>query len=298
MSRTLANQLAISANPMRMAQFSYSLVASMISGIIPLAIRARQDSGDTQAKREMLAMFSNKMYQARDAYYASITLGMVSGCNGVALMMGYSNPGAILVRKQCEASALAVQGVYDAMMSLMVDVPFAKCICVDAAQKGANFQRYAMDNCYYFAPTHLKPTVLGLIENAAGGSAEAVLQSCVAMAQFAKDGMTSSMQPWFDAQFKSTQAMASTLDYVLSFISDDAGRWVDMSVLLHSLMNQVYDIHTFTNTHGNLTGAWTLPRTHMLQCSSRSPWTTLRRAGRRPCARPSAGLSTPRSRGS
>ena len=111
MSRTLANQLAISANPMRMAQFSYSLVASMISGIIPLAIRARQDSGDTQAKREMLAMFSNKMYQARDAYYASITLGMVSGCNGVALMMGYSNPGAILVRKQCEASALAVQGV-------------------------------------------------------------------------------------------------------------------------------------------------------------------------------------------
>jgi hypothetical protein len=209
---------------MRLAQFSYSLMASMISGLIPLAARLRKNPGDMEAGREMLAMFNNKLYQARDAYYASVTLGMVSGCNGLALMMGYTNPTAVLVRKQCEASALVVQGVYDALLSLAVDVPFAKCICVDAAQKGANFQRYAMDNCYYFAPTHLKPTVLGLIENAADGSAVSILESCMAMTQFAKDGLSNSMQPWFDAQFKSTQAMASSLDYMLAFISDDAGR--------------------------------------------------------------------------
>jgi hypothetical protein len=176
---------------------------------------------DVEAGREMLAMLNNKMYQAREAYYASITLGMVQGCNGVALMMGYTNPWAILIRKQCEATPVAVQGAYDLALSLMVDVPFAKCICVDAASKGANFQRYAMDNCYYFAPTHLKPTVLGLIENAASGSAESVRESCIAMVQFAKDGMTNSMKPWFDAQFQSTQALASSVDYILSFISND-----------------------------------------------------------------------------
>ena len=65
------------------------------------------------------------------------------GCNAVALMLGYTNPWAILIRKQCEAVPIAVQGVYDMAMSLLVDVPFAKCICVDAAAHGSNFERYA-----------------------------------------------------------------------------------------------------------------------------------------------------------
>lgn len=220
----MANELAISANPMRLAQFWYNFFASVITGIIPLSIRLGKNSRDVDAAREMVAMLNNKLYQARDAYYASITLGMVQGCNGLALMLGYTNPWAILLRKQCEASPIAAQGVYDLALSLMVDVPFAKCMCVDAAARGSNFERYAMANCYYFAPTHLKPTILGLIENAATGSAASVRESCIAMAQFAKDGMTNSMQPWFDAQFKSTQALASSLDYLLSFVSSDAGR--------------------------------------------------------------------------
>jgi hypothetical protein len=214
----------MSANPLRIAQFSYNLVASVISGIIPLSIRLGKNPDDMDAARSMLAMLNNKMYQARDAYYASITMGMIQGCNGVALMLGYTNPWAIWIRKQCEASPIAVQGVYDMVLSVMVDVPFAKCICVDAASHGSNFERYAMDNCYYFAPTHLKPTLLGLIENAKTGSPASVRESCVAMVEFAKSGLTNSMQPWFDAQFQSTQAMASSIDYILSFISSEAGR--------------------------------------------------------------------------
>lgn len=73
----IANDLAISANPMRMAQFSYNLVASVITGIIPLSIRLGKNPKDMDAAREMLSMLNNKLYQARDAYYASITLGMV-----------------------------------------------------------------------------------------------------------------------------------------------------------------------------------------------------------------------------
>ena len=73
----MATQLAISANPLRMAQFSYNLVASVIMGIIPLSIRLGKNPRDLDAGREMLAMFNNKLYQAREAYYASITLGMV-----------------------------------------------------------------------------------------------------------------------------------------------------------------------------------------------------------------------------
>ena len=73
----MANDLAISANPMRVAQWSYNFLASVISGIIPLSIRWGKNPKDLSALREMLAMLNNKLYQARDAYYASITLGMV-----------------------------------------------------------------------------------------------------------------------------------------------------------------------------------------------------------------------------
>ena len=75
--KAMANEIAISANPLRMAQFSYNLVTSIVADIIPLAIRATKDSRDKEAIREILAVFNNKLYQARDAYYGAITLGMI-----------------------------------------------------------------------------------------------------------------------------------------------------------------------------------------------------------------------------
>ena len=62
---------------MRVAQWGYNFLASIISGIIPLSIRLGKNANDKDAEREMLSMLNNKLYQARDAYYASITLGMV-----------------------------------------------------------------------------------------------------------------------------------------------------------------------------------------------------------------------------
>jgi hypothetical protein len=87
-----------------------------------------------------------------------------------------------------------------------------------------------MDNCYYFAPDHLKPLIIGLLEadEVILGEADekgALHTSCVAMVQFAKVGLSDSMKPWFDAQLATTVAMASSIDYLLSFVSSqDAGR--------------------------------------------------------------------------
>ena len=40
-------------------------------------------------------------------------------------MLGCTNPWANLLRKQCEAAPVMTQGVYDVVLSLLVDVPFA-----------------------------------------------------------------------------------------------------------------------------------------------------------------------------
>jgi hypothetical protein len=97
-------------------------------------------------------------------------------------------------------------------MLLMVNIQFAKCMCVDAATSSSDFECYSIDSCYYFAPTHLKHMELGLIKKARTGSAESVRDLCIAMVEYAKRGMTNSMQPQSDTQFKSTQEMASSLD--------------------------------------------------------------------------------------
>jgi hypothetical protein len=76
-NRAAANDLAISMNPMRVAQFSYNLLASTITAIIPLAVRRTKNPRDMDALREILAVFNNKLYQAREVFYASVTLGMV-----------------------------------------------------------------------------------------------------------------------------------------------------------------------------------------------------------------------------
>lgn len=75
--RALATDLGISANPLRLAQFSYNLVSSIVSSVIPLAIRATRNPDDKEAVREILAMLNNRLYQARNAYYSSVTLGMI-----------------------------------------------------------------------------------------------------------------------------------------------------------------------------------------------------------------------------
>ena len=62
------------------------------------------------------------------------------------------------------------------------------------------------ENCYFYAPDHLKPLMLGLIENAVQD--QNVEGSCLAMVNYAKASLTDSMQPWFDAQFGASEASA------------------------------------------------------------------------------------------
>jgi hypothetical protein len=49
-----------------------------------------------------------------------------------------------------------------------------------------------VDNCYFFAPDHLKPLMLALLENGVRGLGQDA--SCLAMVNYAKAGLSDSMQ--------------------------------------------------------------------------------------------------------
>jgi hypothetical protein len=95
----------------------------------------------------------------------------------------------------------------DALMAVLVNVPFAKCLCVDAGSAGANFETYAMTNCFYFAPASLKPQMLGMIQRAlvvasGAGITRGVEDMCRDLTAWAGESMSDSMRPYFVRQLE------------------------------------------------------------------------------------------------
>jgi hypothetical protein len=234
-----SSALMLSSNPVRMAQFSYQLVTGCIVDIIPLALRVDR-YGDQEAGRELVALFINRLFQARDGYYQSVTQGILQGCSGLSLMIGFDNPWAVLIRRQCEAVPLSLVGIYDLVLAIAGEVPVAKCLCVDA-MVGGDFRSNAMDKCYYLVPAHLQSFVLGLIEVSTldPGSIEAV---CKTFVQHAGDSVSKSMNPWFSKQLQASEAIASSFDYLLAVFDVTAGRCMDFeSPFVSVLIPEPYD---------------------------------------------------------
>ena len=77
MPNMVSSSLIVSSNPIRMAQFSYQLVTGCIADIIPLFVRIQRNSGDSDAVRQLVALFMNRLYQAKDSYEQSVTRGVM-----------------------------------------------------------------------------------------------------------------------------------------------------------------------------------------------------------------------------
>jgi hypothetical protein len=233
-SLTMHNRLQVfsmqlKVNPLRMFQFSYNLVTGGIVDLIPLFIRADLSDGrDTHAARQILQVFTNRLYIARDDYYQSVTQTMRAGCGALSLMVGYNNPWGILLRKQCEAVPHLMQGLLDLLLSLLVNVPFAKCVCVDA--RGSNFVQYAMDNCYFFAPPVMKPDILALVQRfGMDPNNDEQYQLCGSMVQTTADAFKDSMQPFITAQTEAIDQTAPAMDSLLSTVWDNPTACLDFA---------------------------------------------------------------------
>ena len=108
-------------------------------------------------------------------------------------------------------------------LTTTVTIPFLHCICVDSAKAGAQFQTYAMENCYYFAPDHMKPVLLSMIETAVDPNGD-IGTACSGMVNYTRTQVQQSVEPWFTSQYQSAEQLASAIDYLMRFVDNDAGR--------------------------------------------------------------------------
>jgi hypothetical protein len=141
----------------------------------------------------------------------------VQGCSGLSLMIGFDNLWAVLIWKQCEAVPLSLIGVYDLVLAVAVDVSIKKCMCIDARKEG-NFKKNAMDKCYYFVPTHMKPMVLSLIESSELGGDE--MQACNFLVEYANSNVKNSLNAWFDKLFQVSDAVTTCCVFLILMQAD------------------------------------------------------------------------------
>ena len=116
------------------------------------------------------------------------------------------------------------------MLAVLVDVPFAKCMCVDAGMQGANFENYAMENCFYFAPDSMKPTMLMMIQRAIAydsSGENGVDRMCSDLTNATAAKMSDSMRPYFAKQLLANEQISSSVDSLISFLDPKAGKCMD-----------------------------------------------------------------------
>ena len=113
----------------------------------------------------------------------------------------------------------------DVSLSIFNLAPFAQCMGTSIA--GKVFGDYAMAYCVPQAPTSLRPILLQMIQaSSATPVGNALPQSqalCQDMINYTKAQLVAAVQPWFDAQFASMNALGASLDYTISWLDPTAG---------------------------------------------------------------------------
>lgn len=201
------------------ARFGYTCLAKIVVTITQNVL-LNQPVGAGRAWRIIV----NTLDEMREVYDGTVVENLRQSCAGISLMLGLTNPWAVFIYQQCMAANTVVSASLDLFLSLFNLAPFAQCMCKGSA--GKVFGDYAMTNCVPQASTRLRPTLIYMVQSSnyiSTGEPQASTL-CTKMLAYTKSEIVGSVQPWFDAQFASMDALAASLDYVLSWFDSKAGQ--------------------------------------------------------------------------
>jgi hypothetical protein len=211
----------LTANTVGWARFGYTCVAKIVVTITQNVL-LNQPVGADRAWRIVV----NTLDEMRDVYDGTVVENLRQSCAGISLMLGLTNPWAVFIYQQCIASNTVVSAGLDLFLNIFNLAPFAQCMC--SGSSGKVFGDYAMANCVPQASTRLRPTLIYMVQSSrfvpTGEGTTLASTLCKKMLDYTKSEMVGSVQPWFDAQFASMNALAASLDYALSWFDSKAGQ--------------------------------------------------------------------------
>lgn len=214
--------LKVSSNALGWARFGYGTVAKVVVTISQnVAMNKPVDSSGAWR------IVVNTLDEMKDYYDSFVVDNMRQACAGLSLMLGISNPWAVFVYNQCLAANTVVESGLEMVLTVFNLAPFAQCMCSGSA--GRVFGDYAKINCIPQASTTLRPVLLEMIQssNRVTHSKTAAQALCQTMLSYTRTQLVDSMQPWFDSQERSLDALAASVDYALFWMDPKAGDCID-----------------------------------------------------------------------
>ena len=215
--------LKISSNMLGWARFGYTCAVKMVVAITRNVL-LNTPVGASGAWRIVI----NTLDEMRSAYDSYVVSNMRQSCAGISLMFGLTNPWAVFLYQQCLATSTVAESGLTLSLSLLNTAPFAQCMC--AGTEGKVFAEHALQTCVPQASTALRPQLLKLIQAASStmGSDTQAQVLCASMIQMTKADLAGSIQPWFDAQYASLNALADSVDYALAWADPTAGECLNI----------------------------------------------------------------------
>lgn len=213
----------VSSNLLGWARFGYTALLKIV-----MTITRNVVAGTPVSASRAWRIIVNTLDEVRGDYDAYVVSNMRQSCGGIAMMTGINNPWAVFMYQQCLANVAVVQSALTVALSVFNLSPFAQCMCSGSA--GKRFGAYAMQNCLPQASTTLRPVLLEMIQAASqpvvGGMAPAQML-CKSMIDYTNASLVNTVQPWFQSQYASLDALSASVDYALFWIDPTAGECLD-----------------------------------------------------------------------
>ena len=204
------------------SRYSYRAV-SVIA--VDITKKVLDPAVDLDAAKVFRLIWAN-LYDLQDEFDATVTNRMRMGCSGLKLMFGDTNPWADFVLHHCEGGSELTRGIMRLTLNIFVQIPMAKCVCKDSV--GQPLSAFVSEHCAPSTPVSLLPTLFMVVnEVMAGNSGQYHSLACANVLESVKRDIRTSMDPWFDDQYRAMDALGSSIDYMTSSFDDKAGRCMD-----------------------------------------------------------------------
>ena len=136
--------------------FAYKGVSRAFVAILSSALQGSAQTGD-----QIWNTVWGVLYDLEAAFQADITQRTLTGCAGIQLLLGETNPWAELAYGSCAMGAEYYASIFRITLDLFVDVPMIKCVCKDAA--GQNPRLYVQSQCAPSLPVSVRPTLYMIV---------------------------------------------------------------------------------------------------------------------------------------
>ena len=205
--------LGAGSGMLNMAQYACRVMRTLITSVLlpGITVAAAGDSG-----MRVVHGLWHVIYETQSDYKTFILNAELGSCVGLQLMLGQSNPIAVLAGNVCIAGVMFKLGAIETALAFFVDLPMLGCLCTDSEQQ--DYRKFVMEHCYKGAPAAYQGHVLQLIQ---GSTTPRTL--CVAGSESVQIRIRDAMEPFLAASYRASATLADTIDFMRFMWDQDAG---------------------------------------------------------------------------